>query len=116
MTAIEILSIIFGGGAAAALFNRIGDIVILKINSKAKKEDDETEHEKRTKKALRVILYDRVKHLCRRHIDEGYITADDLEDLIGMHQCYHDDLDGNGFLDSMMAQAKALPVRNRRET
>jgi hypothetical protein len=27
-----------------------------------------------------------------------------------MHACYHDDLDGNGFLDNVMKQVKNLPI------
>jgi hypothetical protein len=27
-----------------------------------------------------------------------------------MHQVYHDDLNGNGFLDNLMRQVKNLPI------
>ena len=58
-----------------------------------------------------VILYDRLKHLCRHHIGNGHIMADDLEDIMQMHRVYHEDLDGNGFLDNLMRQVKSLPIR-----
>jgi hypothetical protein len=29
-----------------------------------------------------------------------------------MHNVYHDNLNGNGFLDSIMAQVKNLPIHN----
>lgn len=107
----ELLAIALGGGFSAALVSGIIQLALWKLNRKAAKEDKETAGEKHIKKAVCVILYDRVKYLGRRHIQEGFITADDLEDIMAMHKCYHDDLDGNGFLDSLMGQVKALPIR-----
>lgn len=59
---------------------------------------------------IRILLYDRIKHLCKYHIAEGGITAEDLEDLMQMHKIYHDDLKGNGYLDVLMSQVKKLPM------
>jgi len=63
------------------------------------------------KNAVCVILYDRIKYLSRHHIGNAYITAEDLEDVMQMHKVYHDDLNGNGFLDSLMNQVKHLPIQ-----
>lgn len=63
----------------------------------------------------RTLLYDRIKHLGRRYIAAGCVSAEDLEDLIAMHRVYHDELDGNGFLDAIMQKVRALPVRERCE-
>jgi hypothetical protein len=60
---------------------------------------------------VRQLLYDRIKFLCMRHIERGYITAGDLEDVLEMHKIYHDDLDGNGYLDSLIDRVKRLPIR-----
>lgn len=55
-------------------------------------------------------MYDRIKYLCKAHLDRGYIATNDLEDLERMHKIYHDDLKGNGFLDDLMNNVKKLPV------
>ena len=60
---------------------------------------------------VRQLLYDRIKYLCKRHIKHGCITAGDLEDVLEMHKIYHDDLGGNGYLDSLIDRVKRLPIR-----
>lgn len=109
---MEIAIAIISGGAAAAIVSGVIQIVLWKLNRKALKEDDETKGEKDIKAAVRVILYDRIKYLGRSFIAKGSISAEDLEDLMSMHKIYHDDLDGNGFLDNVMRQVKNLPIKN----
>ena len=60
---------------------------------------------------VRVLLYDRIKFLGKAYIAAGSVEPDALEDLIAMHKIYHDELQGNGFLDKIMADVRALPVR-----
>lgn len=60
---------------------------------------------------VRIILYDRIKWFGKKHIEAGYISQEDLEDLITMHKIYHDELDGNGYLDAVMDNVKHLPFR-----
>ena len=62
-------------------------------------------------KALRLIMKDRLRFLCMHYINQGWIYEDELDDLIAMHNCYHNDLKGNGFLDSQMQRVKNLEVR-----
>ena len=59
---------------------------------------------------VRMLLYDRIKHLGKSYIERGNITAEELEDLISMHNIYHDDLGGNGFLDAIMSSVKSLKI------
>ncbi len=110
MTSGELLALILGGGGIAALLSCATQIIIWKLNRKAKKQDGESDFEKHIKNAMCVILYDRIKYLAKHHIGVGYITVEDLEDLTKMHNSYKDDLGGNGFLDGLMAQVKALPL------
>lgn len=63
---------------------------------------------------LRVLLYGSVKYLGRNYIERGWVATDELEDLIEMHNTYHDDLDGNGFLDKIMEDVKKLPIKEAR--
>lgn len=59
---------------------------------------------------VRVLLYDRIKFLGKKYIEAGCVEPDALEDLISMHRIYHDELEGNGFLDKIMSDVRALPV------
>ena len=61
--------------------------------------------------ASRLLMKDRLRFLCVHYIQQGWIYEDELEDLIAMHACYHDDLKGNGFLDSQMERVKNLELR-----
>ena len=63
------------------------------------------------KKALRLMMKDRLRFLCMHYISQGWIYEDELDDVIAMHSCYHNDLNGNGFLDNQMSRVKNLEVR-----
>lgn len=60
---------------------------------------------------MKMLLYDRIKHLGKSYIERGFITTDELEDLTEMHNIYHNELDGNGFLDTVMKNVKSLPIK-----
>lgn len=61
---------------------------------------------------VRLLLYDRVKYLAKSYIEQGFIWAEDLEDLQRMWECYHNSLDGNGYLDNLMANVHRLPIKS----
>lgn len=63
------------------------------------------------KKSIRLIMKNNVRALCDKYIQQGWIYEDELEDLIAMHKCYHDDLGGNGFLDKLMSKVMNLEIR-----
>lgn len=65
-------------------------------------------------KAMRLVLKDRLRYLCEHYISQGWIYSDELDDIIVMHACYHTDLEGNGYLDTLMSRVKALEVRGIR--
>lgn len=109
----QILALVLGGGFTTALVSGLIQLLLWRLNRKATKEDKTSDSEKHVKNALRILMYDRIKYLGRCYIEHGFVTADDLEDIVAMHKCYHDDLDGNGFLDTLMAQVKALPIRKK---
>jgi hypothetical protein len=110
MSTAELFTIIIGGGTVAALISGIVQVILWKLNRKAKKQDEESDGTTHIKNALCVILYDRIKYLGRHHIGMGFITVEDLEDLTKMYTSYKTDLDGNGFLDNLMSQVKSLPL------
>ena len=128
---MNVLACVLTGGCAAAAIKAIETIVVWFLNRKAKKEDDKAEKKETDVKKLeedytklaetvehlktadRLIMYDRIKYLCRSHLKNGEIGFDDLEDLIEMHGCYHDDLGGNGRLNELMGLVKELPIKSR---
>lgn len=65
------------------------------------------------REGIKILLYDRIKHLGKAYIERGYVTSDELEDLTTMHEIYHDPdgLNGNGFLDAIMKNVKSLPIK-----
>ena len=65
------------------------------------------------REGIKILLYDRIKHLGKAYIERGYVTSDELEDLTTMHEIYHDPdgLNGNGFLDAIMRNVKSLPIK-----
>ena len=62
-------------------------------------------------KANRLVMKNILRELCMKYIEQGWIYEDELEDIITMHQCYHNELKGNGFLDHQMNHVKNLEVR-----
>lgn len=119
---IEILS----GAAGAALVAGVFGLITWRWNRKATREDNaqassvadcarrgvEIETVNAKVNALivadRTILYDRIKHLAKVYIKRGWLSVEDYEDLKRMHKVYHDELEGNGFLDALMAEVDGL--------
>jgi hypothetical protein len=122
---MDLLKSAFGAGIVAGLFG----IWQWRLNRKAQKEDKAADREmiscaargreieqlQETVNHLivadRTLLYDRIKHLAKTYIKREYITVEEYEDLERMHKVYHDDLNGNGFLDDIMKEVKKLEKR-----
>lgn len=122
---VELLKSASGAGIVAGLFG----IWQWRLNRKAQKEDEaadrkvvscaargrEIQNLQLTVNHLivadRIILYDRIKHLAKAYIIRNYITVEEYEDLKRMHDVYHDNLNGNGFLDAIMDEVRKLEKR-----
>lgn len=61
------------------------------------------------KKAQKLMMQDRIRHLAEKYIEAGSISFDNFNDLKTMHEIYHNDLHGNGFLNDIMDDVKELP-------
>lgn len=96
----DIIIAIIGSGLLSTLINQICGLIQRRAEEKTG-----------TSSALRLILKDRLRFLCMHYIQQGWIYEDELEDIITMHKCYHDDLKGNGYLDTLMGKVKSLEVR-----
>lgn len=57
---------------------------------------------------LREILYDRIKFLCRKFVSEEKIREEDYKSLKRMWSVYHEELEGNGYLDCEMQEVDKL--------
>ncbi len=128
----DILIAVVSGGVGAAVVKLIGDGLAWKRNRKAviedraeqKKDDAEklaalnTEERLKTieaktdaqSEALKFILYDRIRYLALAYIADGEIDFDDRRILNDMHRSYHNGLNGNGDLDTLMAEVNRLPL------
>ena len=122
---------IVGGSCGAAIVAGLFGVVTWLLNRKAQKEDRAADRKQadcaargREIKELREQIdalivaeresfYDRIKYLAKSHIKRGWISVEDYEDLKRMHQVYHDpkNLNGNGFLDGLMAEVEELEKR-----
>lgn len=57
---------------------------------------------------LREILYDRIKFLAKKFIGENKIREEDYNSLHRMWKVYHEELNGNGYLDGVMREVEEL--------
>ena len=120
----EFLKIFLSGGVAVALINTAEKLISLIISRRAVKKGKMSKHlsefEERTscdienlRIGMRAILHDRIKYLCKCHITAGTIGYDNRQDLIDMHTVYHNQLRGNGNLDSFMNEITSLANKEK---
>lgn len=132
---MELLIAILGGSVGAAVVAGIFGLIKWRLDRKATLEDREDAKadaadaksaadcaarakelikiEKRVDGlyvAMRLQMYNDIKAHGKACIARKSITSEELEDLTNMHKCYHDDLGGNGFLDTLMKQVRNLPI------
>lgn len=107
----EIAAAILGGTAVAALINQIGETYRQKKQREAAKEDDSGKEYAALKKALMYVILDRIKFLGQAYIEDGKIDFDDRRLLNEMHEVYHNELGGNGDLNTLMRQVNSLPLK-----
>lgn len=101
---IAIISAVLGSSVLTTILNRI-------FTKRDKKEADESAE----RIALRLLMKSRVRDLCLKYIEQGWIYADEYEDLISMWENYHYALGGNGYLDHLMEAVKELEIRGVRK-
>ena len=98
--AYDILIAVLGSGALSALVGAAAGAIVQRTRKKGG-----------VMAGTRALLYDRIKFLGKRYIADGEIDAESLEDLIEMHRIYHDELSGNGYLDTLMEQVRSLTIK-----
>ena len=115
MDALQIFAVVAGSSVIGSIVTLVGTIIIKKMDRKDKRTEHLTAFEKHIQKAVCVMLYDRIKYLGKRYIHEESITAEELNDLQKMHTVFHEDLNGNGFLDALMKHVKELRIVKTKE-
>lgn len=96
---LTIILAVIGSSAFSALISGI----FMLINNKKKNQNG-------VAAGVRQLLYNQIKEKGKAYIADGQITNEELEDLIDTHRIYHDDLNGNGYLDQLMAEVKKLKL------
>lgn len=96
MDATAIIVAVIGSGLLSTVINRLFDF---------------WDKRNGTQNGIRVILKDRIRFLCTRYIEQGWIYEDELEDLTMMHNCYQKSLKGNGYLESLMNRVQNLDIK-----
>lgn len=82
-----------------------------KLSSELDKEVEDTDLKTSAlQSGLREILYDRIKFLCRKYVSEEKLREEDYKSLQRMWNVYHDELEGNGFLDGEMKEVDKLEI------
>lgn len=119
---IGIAIALISGGVGAGIVKLIGDRLAFRRERKAKKEDEASlNYDGRLKSietktdaqsaALRYLLYDRIRYLGQAYIKDGCIDFDDRRILNDMHDAYHNGLNGNGDLNTLMQEVNKLPLK-----
>jgi len=121
---LQVLEILASGAIGAAIINGINQRKLLKMQHDFDKEDKaqvDVEKELRElremsaaqSEALKFVLYDRIRYIGQAYIAEGEVDFDDRRVLNNMHSSYHNGLNGNGDLDTLMAEVNSLPLKQR---
>lgn len=92
----------------AVITSGVVNTVINVIHDRKK---EESAKESAITKAVMFLLASSIRQECQDHINDGEIDADDLQRLEKAWGIYHNDLGGNGFLDTYMKDIKALPKK-----
>lgn len=102
----SILDIFDTAGFGAIVTGLISYFLFLSQVKKERADKDDA-----TKAALRVLLEIQIKNYARQYIARGYIEIEELEEIERMNTVYHDSLNGNGFIKSVMQQCENLPKK-----
>ena len=61
-------------------------------------------------RAVGFLLLRTIRHNATDCITRGYISEEELAELEESYKLYHDELGGNGYADTIMSQARKLPI------
>lgn len=96
-----------------AIVAQVGEGLRQKRKRKYDKADNRDKDLQALRDGLKWVLYDRVRYLGQKYIQDGSVDFDDRRILNLMHKSYHDGLGGNGDLDVIMSEVNRLPLKGR---
>ena len=119
---MNILLTLLAGGFGAAVVKLLGDLIQHLIDRKEHNDDTEEARKKLCADAesarigavaegVKWLLYDKIKYLGMRCLDDGSISFEDRQLLHRMHGVYHTGLGGNGDFDLLMSKVNELPQK-----
>jgi len=111
---VDSLIAIISGGVGAAIVSVVGSLLLARQAQRIKSEDTESADVKALKEGITWLMYDRILYLSKHYVAAGQISWEDLRILTEMHRVYHDRLGGNGYLDEIMRDVKALPKEDEK--
>ena len=94
----------------AVIVSGIFGLISKHIDRKAAAKDRAAGDDSTIKKAMQLMMLDRIKWLGQKYIDTGAVDFDDRRLLNQMHEAYHN-LGGNGDLDVIMGVVNKLPLQ-----
>lgn len=136
-----IIVCILSSTVAATIVTSIKELILWRLNRKAKIEDNSQEsqnaelkqilsdHQESLEKLVKsiedlekklslslendkIILKDKIKYLILKYADVGEITLDEKQAINHMWHIYHFDLHGNGDLDDFMEMLESIKIVN----
>lgn len=116
----DVIVLILTGAVGAGIIKIFDNVIMWKLNRKANASDELAKHEKEAaiqmaeiKEGLRMLLLKRIQDECVKHIQNGEISLEDRRIIHMMHATYHDKLNGNGDLDSLIELIDELPLSQK---
>ena len=94
---VMLLCAIIGSGAATALVSGL-------VSRRAEKRRTETGESQ----GMRWLLQDRLEHLAKHFLEQGFVSYDELQNWNKGHHIYHDLLGGNGDLNILKSALETL--------
>ena len=136
-----IIVCILSSTVAATIVTSIKELILWRLNRKAKIEDNSQENQNAELKQIlsdhqesleklvksiedlekklslslendKIILKDKIKYLILKYADVGEITLDEKQAINHMWHIYHFDLNGNGDLDDLMEMLESIKIVN----
>ena len=95
----SIIIAVLGSSALATLISNLFTVALKKH-----------EQDSGINKGVRLILKDRCRYLAGQYIHQGWLYADELEDLLALWTTYKD-MGGNGYLTNLMDRVQKLDIR-----
>ena len=108
---LAVIGLILASSVLAAIINQLGETIRQKLKHNYDTEDAESKELKAIKEGLKWVMFDKIRHLGLKYIDDGEVDFDERRILKEMHTSYHDGLGGNGDLDKLMESVYELPLK-----